>query len=556
MALSVQCSCGKQLSAPEQMAGQAAKCPACGNLLRIPDRAAAAPSRRKPPAARQGNVPPVSHTAAPVIATSAAAKSSAVETSNRAGGPPPPTTTLATWSLVLGVLSLFCAAFTGIPAVVCGFLGLNKIAKRPAAVGGRTLAITGMVLGGIGTLLTVMYAMIAIPIIGLGTAISLPAVEKAREAANRTVAMHNMKHLTVATISYHRQHGKWPQSVDELSPWLKDNGGLRKTMTNPLTGDEPGFEYVRPGATADSTTIVFYQLRAGKRDLSLPVAYLDGSVRDYQKSKTRTVASRPMQPTSSRPGGANGMQDDRRPNKSKNERPKPPIGRPGPPHETLPTVRTNPEPEPEPEPEPPPRHKLDVALDELASDDPWAGYHAMSKFLETPREEFSPERTAKAIELLQEKLNATEQSAQVSRFAATYAYLAGPEQVEQLKMYARQTENQRKGIWGPAIAALIRLSPDDARRILQDRYEEFGFRTSVSADLRKLPAEYAVELTPLLSGTDVRIRAEMITILGEIGTSDVLPAIEKAYRQADEREQRELRSHVERAVEAIRKRNA
>ena len=45
-----------------------------------------------------------------------------------------------------------------------------------------------------------------------------------------------------------------------------------------MTGDNPGYEYVKP-ADNSADAVILYQLRGGKRDLSLAVAYADGSVR-------------------------------------------------------------------------------------------------------------------------------------------------------------------------------------------------------------------------------------------------------------------------------------
>ena len=55
-------------------------------------------------------------------------------------------------------------------------------------------------------------------------------------------------------------------------------------MKNPLTGDDPGYEYVKPNGNAndsdfDSQQVILYQLRAGAQDDSLKVGYADGSVR-------------------------------------------------------------------------------------------------------------------------------------------------------------------------------------------------------------------------------------------------------------------------------------
>ena len=58
---------------------------------------------------------------------------------------------MAVTSLVLGILSFFCLALAGIPAIVFGFLGLSR-AKTAGT--GQGMAVAGMILGLVGTLLT------------------------------------------------------------------------------------------------------------------------------------------------------------------------------------------------------------------------------------------------------------------------------------------------------------------------------------------------------------------------------------------------------------------
>lgn len=65
--------------------------------------------------------------------------------------------TLAIVSLVLGILGIcICGVFTGIPAVITGFMAKNKADQNPAEYGGRGLALAGMITGGIGTILGIL----------------------------------------------------------------------------------------------------------------------------------------------------------------------------------------------------------------------------------------------------------------------------------------------------------------------------------------------------------------------------------------------------------------
>jgi len=68
---------------------------------------------------------------------------------------------LAVASLVLGVLS--CTVFgilSGIPAVICGHISLNKIRSAPKSYYiGKRLAISGLFLGYIGIAMTIVLVV-------------------------------------------------------------------------------------------------------------------------------------------------------------------------------------------------------------------------------------------------------------------------------------------------------------------------------------------------------------------------------------------------------------
>lgn len=90
----------------------------------------------------------------------------------------------------------------------------------------------------------------------------------------------NMKQLSAAVLGYNDKNSKWPDKLDDAKPFIGAGGPDYATlMKNPLTGDDPGYEYVKPTGTDNSKTAMIYQLRDGKRDESLPAAFADGSVR-------------------------------------------------------------------------------------------------------------------------------------------------------------------------------------------------------------------------------------------------------------------------------------
>ena len=57
------------------------------------------------------------------------------------------TSILAVVSMILGLLSVFLCASTGIAAVVLGHLSLGRIKRSSGTLGGRGMALTGLVLG-------------------------------------------------------------------------------------------------------------------------------------------------------------------------------------------------------------------------------------------------------------------------------------------------------------------------------------------------------------------------------------------------------------------------
>jgi hypothetical protein len=86
-----------------------------------------------------------------------------------AQGPSGPTDQLATISLVCGIVSLpasCCCGIFALPAsigaVVCGIVALGKINKSQGTIGGRGLAIAGIVCGSVGALLGIARVILQI----------------------------------------------------------------------------------------------------------------------------------------------------------------------------------------------------------------------------------------------------------------------------------------------------------------------------------------------------------------------------------------------------------
>ncbi len=94
----------------------------------------------------------------------------------------PQNTALATWSLILGIISipLFILILPETLAVIFGIVALLKISKSAGTLTGKGKAIAGLVLGGL--------AFILIPVVGIVAAIAIPNFMQAKKMAAQKMA--------------------------------------------------------------------------------------------------------------------------------------------------------------------------------------------------------------------------------------------------------------------------------------------------------------------------------------------------------------------------------
>jgi len=99
---------------------------------------------------------------------------------------PPRASGKATWAMILGLASLVCSVFAGIPAIVLGFMGLAEVSGSGGRLTGTGRAITGLVLGFATLLLGVPLLLIAL---------LFPAIQAVREAARSNTSKMNMRNI-------------------------------------------------------------------------------------------------------------------------------------------------------------------------------------------------------------------------------------------------------------------------------------------------------------------------------------------------------------------------
>ena len=103
-------------------------------------------------------------------------------------------------------------------------------------------------------------------------------LDNAPQAKAQLDSSNQLKELILAVRLYHDSNDdQWPDKLSEIAMFTEE--GLGQLMENPITGDNPGYEYVKPEDGADlKTTVVLYQLRNGQRAADLKVGYADNRV--------------------------------------------------------------------------------------------------------------------------------------------------------------------------------------------------------------------------------------------------------------------------------------
>jgi hypothetical protein len=145
MTIRISCECGKELHAPDEFAGRLTRCPVCKREVTL---SAASTAVQSATAASSAPLPPPIPTAVQSVAPAVPAAASPTS---------PPKQGKTAWqavvSLLLGFLGVCLPLLASLPAILPGVLAFGAIKRGGGQIGGKGMAITGLVLGIATTLL-------------------------------------------------------------------------------------------------------------------------------------------------------------------------------------------------------------------------------------------------------------------------------------------------------------------------------------------------------------------------------------------------------------------
>ncbi|MEO7319035.1 MAG: DUF4190 domain-containing protein, partial [Chthoniobacteraceae bacterium] len=139
------------------------------------------------------------------------------------GSNAPPTSGLAIGSLVCGILSFtFLPILASIPAIICGHMASSEIKRSAGAIGGKGVAMAGLIMGYITIAILPIIVVIAI-LAGM----ALPVFSKVQERGTQTKSLSQAKQLAMGCKIYALDHnGAFPATLEELFPEIMQDRSL------------------------------------------------------------------------------------------------------------------------------------------------------------------------------------------------------------------------------------------------------------------------------------------------------------------------------------------
>ncbi len=152
-----------------------------------------------------------------------------------------PNSGLAITAMVLAIVSfipLICIGpLLSIPAIILGFIALYATGRTPPQVRGRGMALIGVIVGS-GNILCWIVLLVVFLAAPTFLASMIPSLGRARELANRTVDMSNIRLIVLADLSYASGNGgQFPPDIATIAAGLPGPKTLvsRSSTTTPLS---------------------------------------------------------------------------------------------------------------------------------------------------------------------------------------------------------------------------------------------------------------------------------------------------------------------------------
>src|SRR5262245_22978613 len=129
---------------------------------------------------------------------------------------------------------------------------------------------------------TLIELLVVIAIIGVLIALLLPAVQKVREAANRTHCANNLKQMGIAIHNFHGMHGTlppdriandWPTWAVLLLPYLEQDSAYRLWNLQYRYGEQPAPAGSATDPAPHDFKVFFCPSRRGPGQLSKAYTY-------------------------------------------------------------------------------------------------------------------------------------------------------------------------------------------------------------------------------------------------------------------------------------------
>lgn len=302
--------CGQPYAVrPDQWAqyqGRTINCTKCGQPFVVNSPQGGQPSAPAQPPAYPGAQPAYLPTAPPPYSPPGAYPQSAP------GYPPPyappgygyppypqpsqPTSGWAIAGLVCGIIGCATLGLGSILGIIFSIVGMVKTRENRA--GGRGLAIAGLVVS--------IITLLAVP---LPVSILLPALNRAREQANRVKCAANMRMLGQAMQMYaNSNHGQFPDTLQSLVKFDPSLSGAvficpssnktpstatsAQTLASDLSGGQHlSYVYVGKGLNenASAAEVLLYEPLENHQREGMNALFADGHVEYLNRSEAQTI---------------------------------------------------------------------------------------------------------------------------------------------------------------------------------------------------------------------------------------------------------------------------